>query len=161
MELKLPSSVVSTSDITRLLRELNSLEDFFVGAAVRKTGVPMQLPKMTASLNQLASANNLNLLNAPHRQQLISRLKDIQSKAPQLHISFAVEPSPKILERILVWFRDNIHPQCLLQVGLQPTIAVGCVVRTPNKVFDMSMRTYLKQQEQYLVELITGATRER
>lgn len=159
MELKLPTSVISQSDVTRLIRELSSLEDFFATAAVRKTGTPMQLPKLTSSLNQLAKANNRNLLTQAERQQLIAVLKEVVAKAPSLHISFALDPSPKALERILVWFRNNIHPQCLLQIGLQPTIAVGCVLRTPNKIFDMSMRSYLKQQEPYLVQLIAGASR--
>ena len=77
-----------------------------------------------------------------------------------MHISFAAEPSVKALETILVWLRDNIHPKVLLQVGLQPAVAAGCVLRTPNKVFDMSLRAYLDRQGDYLVQLIRGAVHE-
>jgi F0F1-type ATP synthase delta subunit len=76
-----------------------------------------------------------------------------------LHISFAAEPSTQALEKILVWFRANIHPQALLQVGLQPTIAAGCVLRTPNKVFDMSLRNHLIEQQKYLMQLIDVAAK--
>jgi F0F1-type ATP synthase delta subunit len=86
-------------------------------------------------------------------------LNEVLGHAPLLHISFASEPSTKALEAILVWMRANIHPQTLLQVGLQPNIAAGCVLRTPSKVFDLSMRSYLQKQESYLVELIAGAAR--
>jgi F0F1-type ATP synthase delta subunit len=161
MELRLPLSVVSQVDVARLIRELNGLEDFFAGAALRRSGSPLPPPRLTRLLDQVAADNKCNLLDAAQRKNLQTALNQILGVAPLLHISFAAEPSPKALERILVWFRSNIHPQALLQVGLQPTIAAGCVLRTPNKLFDMSMRSYLKKQEPYLAQLIAGAARER
>jgi hypothetical protein len=112
-------------------------------------------------LDSVARENGYNLLEDKSRTELEGKLNDILGKAPLLHISFASEPSPRALEQILSWFRQNIHPQALLQVGLQPTIAAGCTLRTANKFFDMSMRDYLKQQEGYLVQLIAGAGREQ
>jgi F0F1-type ATP synthase delta subunit len=158
VELKLPTNVVSQVDVARILREINGLNDFFAGAAKRQSGTPMQLPKLTRLLDQVASENSLNLLEEKDRKMLVEQLNLVLGKAPLLHISFAAEPSPKSLERVLIWFRQNIHPQTLLQVGLQPTIAAGCVLRTPNKLFDMSLRSYLKEQEPYLVQLINGAS---
>jgi hypothetical protein len=157
VELKLPISVVSQIDVARLLREINAINDFFAGAAARQAGTSMQLPRLSKSLDNLATENSLNLLDDHSRKILSEELSKILGKAPLLHISFAAEPSAKALERILVWFRQNIHPQALLQVGLQPTIAAGCVLRTPNKLFDMSLRVYLKSQEPYLVKLIKAA----
>jgi F0F1-type ATP synthase delta subunit len=72
-------------------------------------------------------------------------------------MSFASEASPKALDKIVAWLRSNIHPQTLLQVGLQPTIAAGCIVRTTNRVFDLSLRTHLREQEPYLTQLIATA----
>jgi hypothetical protein len=46
-QLKLPVGIVNKGDVMRLQRELNALNDFFVGASARKTGTPMQLPKTT------------------------------------------------------------------------------------------------------------------
>lgn len=158
MELKLPLTVVSQVDIARLLREINGLDDFFIGTAVRKSGTPMQSPKLSKTLEQVVKDNNGNLLEEPSRKQLSSRLNEILGKAPMFHISFAAEPSPRALEKILSWLRENIHPQLLLQVGLQPTITAGCVLRTPNKFFDMSMRNHLHKQEPYMIQLIQGAT---
>jgi F0F1-type ATP synthase delta subunit len=105
----------------------------------------------------LARSNKFNLLDKNQRGELNNKLDQVLKSAPLLHISFAIEPSPQVMERILVWLRINIHPQTLVQVGLQPTIAAGCVLRTPNKIFDLSLRTRLKQQEPYLVTLIAGA----
>lgn len=157
-ELKLPLNVVGRSDITRMLRELDKLDDFFVAAASRGTDSPSSPPpRITRVLDQLARDNRINLLEAHQRKQFAVQLKDILSKAPALNISFAAEPSPTALEKVLSWFRQNIHPQTLLQIGLQPSIAAGCVLRTPNQIFDMSISRRLQTQEPYLAKLIDGA----
>ena len=161
MELNLPLGIISQVDVARMLRELNGLEDFFVGTEARKPGTPMQPPRLSRLLDQLAHDNQINLLDGQHRKNLSIQLNNVLGKAPTMHISFAAEPSPKALERILAWLRENIHPLTLLQVGLQPTIAAGCVLRTSNRLFDMSMRNHLKEQEPYLVKLIAGARNER
>jgi F0F1-type ATP synthase delta subunit len=155
--LKLPDALIGRPDLTRLSRELNSLNDFFAGAKTRQTGTSMQLPKISRLLDGLARENQVNLLKEDERAKLIIGLNEIYEKAPSMHISFAVEPSPKALEKILVWLRQNIHPQVLLQVGLQPAIAAGCILRSTNKVFDMSLRANLKKQSGYLTQLVRGA----
>ena len=161
MVFKLPLTIVSDVDIMRTLRELNKLDDFFVDAEARKGGQVGEPPMLTFSLNELARDNGENLLEAASRKLLSTKLEQIKNTAPLLHISFASEPSSKVLERILVWFRSNIHPHAMLQVGLQPAIAAGCILRSSNKVFDMSLGANLKNQEPYLVKLIDGAIREQ
>ncbi|MBX4199663.1 hypothetical protein KW789_02105 [Candidatus Saccharibacteria bacterium] len=155
-QLKLPVGIVNKGDVMRLQRELNALNDFFVGASARKTGTPMQLPKTTRRLSELAEVNGVNLLEQSHREALYTSMEGILNDAPVLHISFASEPTPKSVEPILEWMRNQIHPQTLLQVGLAPSIAAGCVLRTPNKFFDMSIRNHLQKQAHFLGELIAG-----
>jgi len=152
--LKLTPDVVSQADVTRLNRELDSLDDFFVSAKARPAGSSIAPPKLSHALEALAEENGLNLLDEKARQILADQLAAVYKEAPNFHISFAVEASPKSLERILTWMRQSIHPQLLLQVGLQPTIAAGCVLRTTNKIFDMSLRARLNSQTEYLAQLI-------
>lgn len=156
--LKLPDGLVGRADVARLTRELNSLNDFFAGAKTRPAGTASsQLPKISRLLNTLAHDNKVNLLNEDERTKLQTSLNEVYEQAPSMHISFAVEPSAKALEKILVWMRHNIHPQAMLQVGLQPAIAAGCMLRTANKVFDMSLRSNLQKQSGYLIQLVKGA----
>jgi F0F1-type ATP synthase delta subunit len=161
MDIKLPLNIIDQIDINRILRELKAVDDFFVAAKARPAGSNLQMPKLTRSLEEIAKANNYNLLEEEHRKNLYTQIQQVKKNAPLVHISFAAEPSPSALERILVWFRANIHPQLLLQVGLQPTIAAGCVVRTNNKVFDMSLREHLNQEQKYLIQLIDVATKKQ
>ena len=69
-----------------------------------------------------------------------------------IHISFAADPSAAFTDKIVAWFRENIHPFVLIQVGLQPTIAAGCVVRTANHSFDFSLRQHFTKQRQLLID---------
>jgi F0F1-type ATP synthase delta subunit len=161
MDIKLPLNIVSPVDLNRLVRELKSLEEFFIAAKSRPAGMDLKLPTLTRSLDEVAKENNYNLLEEEHRQTLYKQLSQIVGDAPLIHISFAAEPSPKALEKLIMWFRTNIHSYTLLQVGLQPTIAAGCVVRTTNKVFDMSLREHLHQQQKFLAQLIDTAAKQK
>ena len=158
-DFKLPLGVTSRAEIGRLQRELRRLDEFFVDAAKRQPGASIVPPRVTRMLDELARGNKINLLEAKGRQDLTDILVKLLKQAPSLNISFAAEPSPKALETILDWFRSNIHPQTLLSVGLQPTIAAGCVLRTSNRIFDFSLSARFKQQEEYLAKLIDGAVR--
>jgi hypothetical protein len=159
--LKLPISVLNKGDILRLMREINSMDDFFITAQARQPGTPIQPPKTSRMLDQLAHDNGLNLIDTTQRQNLYKNLEYLSQNAPGLHISFANEPTPKAIEPLLVWLRENIHPQILLQVGYRPAIAAGCVLRTPNKIFDMSLNVHLQKQVPVLMKLIAGATNGR
>lgn len=156
MELKVPLTIVSKVDVAKLMREIIGLNDFLVGANNREPGQPMQLPKVSRSLEEIASINKLNLLDENNRKELYSKLSVVMNESPQIHMSFASEPSAKAIARLLEWLRANIHANTLLQIGLQPNIAAGAVVRTPNLFFDLSLRHYLKQQEPYLAQLLRG-----
>jgi hypothetical protein len=61
VELKLPLNVISQVDVARMLREVNALNDFFVQTKARQPGTPMQMPKLTLLLEQVARENNYNL----------------------------------------------------------------------------------------------------
>jgi F0F1-type ATP synthase delta subunit len=152
----LPPSLVGPGDVSRLLREMTSLGDSLVTAEYRQEDDATRLKYSTPILSELASGNDYNLLDNTHRQLLGQQLENLSKNAPVIHISFVAEPSPKAVESIVVWVRANIHPYALLQVGLQPNIAAGAVVRTPNKIFDMSLRETIKQQQPYLLKLLRG-----
>lgn len=150
----LPDSIVGPVDAGRLSREMEQLDDYLRQAAIRKTGAAMQLPKTTGLLDELAEANHLNLLQAADRRRLVNFLHGLSEKAPVLHVSFAADPSPAFTAKIVHWLRQNIHPFVLVQVGLQPSIAAGCTVRTTNKYFDFSLRQHLLQNRQMLINAL-------
>lgn len=151
-----PLTVVSRSDVSRSLRELNVLDDYFHQAAVRGSK-DQALPTLGRVLGSLAEANQLNLLHGEDRARLKAFLTKMKANAPVVHMSFPSEASASFIAKILEWFRANVHPHVVLHVGLQPSLAAGCVVRTTNKVFDFSFRKRLEQSKQKLIAALEAA----
>jgi F0F1-type ATP synthase delta subunit len=153
--LKLPAPVVSSVDVARLSRELEAFEAYIEQARARKPEAKQTPPRTSRLLDELVGTNGLNLLQATDRAKLAAFLKALES-APNVHISFASDPSAAFTEKIVSWFRINIHPNMLVHVGLQPNIAAGCIVRTNNKVFDFSLRQNFAEKQQMLIDAIGG-----
>lgn len=152
--LVLPPQVIGPVDISRLQRELEGIEDFLKQAAIREPGAGLKLPRTSRLLDELAAANKLNFLKPEERQLAKTFLDGLQSSAPVLHFSFASDPSATFAGKIVSWLRDNIHPQALVRVGLEPTIAAGCILRTPNRQFDFSLRQHFAAQRPNLIKLL-------
>lgn len=153
--LRLPISAVGITDINRLVREMTNLNEFLHQAEIRQSGTPMRLPKTSKLFNELAEGNGLNLLDTDERNRLDSFLKSIVEQAPRLHISFSVDPSPLFLQRLMDYLRGAIHPLVLVQVGLQPNIGAGCVIRSNNKVTDLSLREDFNKKRDLLMQYIS------
>ena len=154
--LKLPLQVVSPYDVNRLIRELEGIEDFVRQSTIRQPGVGVKLPHTSRLLEDFAVINKLNFLQSADRSAAGSFLTEVNQKAPTIHISFAADPSAVFVGKIILWLRTNIHPSLLLRIGLEPTIAAGCVVRTTNKQFDFSLRQHFNAKKGMLVGLIDG-----
>jgi hypothetical protein len=150
--LVLPVTVSSRSDVGRLLRDVEALDDFMHQTTIRSPGTSLKLPKSSRLLDELSSSNQLNMLRAEDRQRIKIFLTVVKAKAPVLHMSFSADPSPLFLERLMTYVRREIHPLALVHTGLQPTIGAGCILRTTNKYFDFSLRQRFLAQRELLLE---------
>lgn len=153
-ELKLPVLIFGVVEVRRLKRELEALDEFMRQELIREPGKQAALPRLSRLLEAMATDNNRNLLQDADRNEIRQFLAHIEQSAPMVHVSFASDPSSAFIAKLVTWFRTSIHPQVLLQIGLQPTIAAGCIVRTPNKVFDLSLRENLTNQRSKLIEAL-------
>lgn len=154
--LTLPIQATGRVDIGRLLREVEQVDNFLKQAAIREPGTTMKLPKTSRLLDELTATNKLNLLREDDRARLLNFLITVKSMAPVLHMSFSVDPSPSFVQKLMTWLRSEIHPLVLLQVGLQPNIGAGCVVRSTNQYFDFSLRQHFKKQRPLLMQKLHG-----
>ena len=149
----LPTLVFGTTEVRRLIRELESY-----GEAMRQAELSKQesIARMSRLLQALADENRLDFGRAEDRQTMQAFLKTIITSAPVVHMSFATDPSSAVMAKLVGWFRTNVDPHVLVQVGLQPNIAAGCVIRTTNKVFDLSLRNNFANNRQLLIDTIKG-----
>ena len=67
-------------------------------------------------------------------------------------MTFAVSADRESLSQIAHWLRESVHPQAVISVGMQPALVAGVYMRTPNKVFDLSLRGALSGQHGALVK---------
>jgi F0F1-type ATP synthase delta subunit len=152
----LPVVVFGTIELHRIQRELEALEDYFAQSQIRAAGKQVPLPQLSRLLYGMAADNDLNLLIQEQRTKLAALLKEIADSAPVVHISFAADPSSNFTAKIVEWFRKNIHPYCMVQLGLQPAIAAGCVLRTPNHILDFSLAHHFSDKRELLVTALAG-----
>lgn len=150
----LPVLVSSPADVGRLLRELEMIDNSLLQLGLRASGTPVKMPATSQLMDELLATNKLNLLQPAERAALQKNLQHIRDKAPVLHISFSADPTTAFLEKLMVWLRRELHPQVLLTVGLQPTIGAGCIMRSTNKYFDLSLRqSFAKKHDLLLAKL--------
>lgn len=149
----LPPSVVSKLDVSRLVTEVERIDNQLTETAVRaKTGIAdhSQLAlseQLTAFLNQ----NQLKPTTSKERTDLLTQLRLLKDKVPVIHMTFAVVADPESLQQLALWLRTSVHPQAVISVGLQPALVAGVYLRTPNKVLDLSLRAMLNGSHDLLV----------
>jgi len=156
-DLQLPVLIVTPSDLGRIIRELTVIDEQMLQLRIRQAGSDVKLPKTTQMMDQLVSGNKLNLLQEDDRRWLLEALNAIRQHAPVLKVSFSVDPSTVFLEKLMVWLRREVHPFALVNIGLQPNIAAGCVVRTTNRVFDFSLRENFNRNRDKLRRALVDA----
>ncbi|HUD07249.1 MAG TPA: hypothetical protein VMR34_05160 [Candidatus Saccharimonadales bacterium] len=156
----LPINIITLSDVSGLIRELENIDNFFLQVKVRRAGDSITLPKSSKSMEDLLQYNKLSLLREVDREKLKLMLMTIRSKAPKIHISFSADPTRAFLEKITAWFREEINPLILLQVGLQPNIGAGFTLRTSNHFYDFSLRQYVEDKKHLLLESLIGTIKQ-
>lgn len=154
--LALPVTAVGRIDVGRLLREVEALDSFLAQSEVRQPGTPLKMPRTTKILDDMLQMNHLNFLVPQDRARLLHFLMEVYGKAPVLHISFSADPSPLFLTKLMSWLRQEVHPLVLLQVGMQPNMGAGCIVRTTNKYFDFSLRNRFHERRMILAHRLKG-----
>lgn len=151
----LPTLVAGPADVGRLLRELGNIEEALLQLGLRSPGATVKMPKTSSLMDQTIDLNDLNLLHESDRKNLKLFLETVKQKAPVLHISFSADPSTTFIDKLMAWLRKEIHPQLLLSIGLQPNIGAGCIIRSTNKHFDLSLKQdFINKRELLMSKLM-------
>lgn len=156
----LSAAITGPAELARLQRELDDFIDATHQSMLRtKAGHKANAPSPTKKLSGVAADFSLDVTAPKDADALRQILQETSESAPQLTVSFAVEPSSAFIAKLVTWMRSEIHPQLLVRVGLQPDIAAGCIVQTSSKVYDFSLRNKLADQGKVLIEGIRIAAK--
>ena len=156
-QMVLPETAIGKMDIGRLVREADALENFLRESEIRKPGTSVKMPKTSRLMDEFITVNKLNPLHKQDRKVVLDYLDDIYHKAPVMHMSFAADPSPQFTKKLVARLRQQIHPQLLIQIGLQPDIGAGCLVRTNSKYFDLSLSHRFASRREALADVLRNA----
>jgi F0F1-type ATP synthase delta subunit len=158
-ELALPTAIVSHADVFHLIRELETIGEALTRVVNKEN--PTAFSEVSQHLKLVAEGNKLNFVNKTDVDRALRFFEHLKQKAPRVHMSFASEPKPEVLIRLVEWFRQNVHPNILLQNGLQPDIAAGCILRTTNKYYDFSFRNRFKEEKTKLAQSLRTVNEQR
>jgi len=151
----LPPSVVSKTDVSRMVTDAERVDSEMTTAAVRAEAnahVQTPTPQMSQQLADFLALNELSFGNDIQRGELIKQLRAMKDKAPIVHMTFAVEADRESLSQLAQWLRASVHPQAVIAVGLQPGLIAGVYLRSTNHVYDMSLKAKLDAGHGILVK---------
>lgn len=151
----LPPSVVSRVDVSRLVSELERVDNEMTAARVRAGLQEGSEGSVSVVISQAATdflaENELTLDDGRARSELVKQLRALKDKVPIIHMTFAVTADRESLGKIVAWLRETVHPQAVIAVGLQPALVAGVYLRTSNHVHDLSLRAKLQGSHDVLV----------
>lgn len=150
----LPPSVVSKIDVSRLVTEAERADNELTAETVGEKIGSYEHPELVLSeqLSSFLEQNQLRLDNTNDRTELVRQLRVLKEKVPVVHMTFATIADRESLQQLVSWFRTSVHPQVVIEAGLQPALVAGAYVRTPNRVHDLSLRAALNGRHGMLVE---------
>lgn len=154
----LPFNVVTKVEVSRLVTEVERVDNAMTAATVRKKAGSQgpSLPVLSEQLNDFLSQNDVSLNDSKQRSELIRKLRHLKDTVPVLHMTFSVTADRESLEKLAQWVRKTIHPQAVIDVGLQPGLVAGVYLRTPNHVHDFSLRKMLDGSRAILTKELEG-----
>jgi hypothetical protein len=156
LELQLPISVTGRMQLSRLVRELEDIENDIESQKARDRKAQLRIPAMSQGLADCVELNKVDILEGTARMGLKRQLAYAKDKAPNIHFTFAVEADPRSLQQLAAYVRKEIHPQALISVGLQPALVGGAYVRTPNHIHDFSLRALLKGKRDVITQALSN-----
>jgi len=154
--LTFPPALIGRTDLSHLLRELETLDNDLESQKARNRGKTQgyHLPNMSQALTDLLEINKIDVADDQARMNIRTELRKLKDHAPVIHMTFATDTDPESMEKIVEWIRKELHPQALVSVGLQPALVGGVYVRTPNHVHDLSIRAHMKDSRGIIVQAL-------
>jgi hypothetical protein len=156
MNLMLPAEMYSSDQISVCIQELRRLVSLRRDMATQsRVGVASRAQASVPTLVEaLLHANGLTGATLKELEDVIKALESLRSSTPVVHLTFASLPGPKLIAKLVEWFRREVHPQALLSFVMDRTIGGGVIIRTHATMYDFSFTNQLLRQKDRLTEIV-------
>ncbi len=158
MALKLPNSIGGKRDLILATRQVEQILNDRLQDEVRERFGAKKVGTKAGQqmLGELLETNKLKD-DTQSLKQLLQQLEGIRQHSPQIRISFAQEPDQDLYKRIVAWFRTEIDPGVLVQIGVQPAIGAGFILKSPMRRYDFSLKTKILSSTPKFLEVLHRA----
>lgn len=156
----LPLNMIGRAEVSHAEREVIHLDEVLRQINISGKSSGQTFPPTSQILAEFSKANNLDIYKPSDRDLLQQHLVYIKTHAPYVHASFASDPPLAAVQKILAWMRREVNPMILMQIGLQPGIGGGCILRTTNKYFDLSLRRFFNEHSELLTSQLRSKSAE-
>jgi len=109
--------------------------------------------EVTSNLALLVSENKLDV-SVDTLGALKKWLVQLQDHAPVVRFTFASDPTPEFLHKLVTWLRSESGQFVLIRYGVQPSLAAGCLLYTPARRYDFTLRRHLLESNQIFGEVL-------
>lgn len=158
--LKLPSAIATKADLVNVLRNLEEVLDTYVENSVRsQEGVDfISRSDVSSNLAALVQVNQLKVEVATLKA-LHTWLIQLKDHAPMVRFTFASDPTPEFLGQVVGWLRQSSGQFVLIRYGIQPTIAAGCLIYTPARRYDFSLRSKILKSGPIFARIVSAVNK--
>lgn len=157
-QLNLPNAIATKSDLVNVIRNVDEVIDSYIQNRVRDLeGVDFKSrPDVTSNLAELVSINKLQV-TVDNLRSLKDWLARLNEHAPVVRFTFASDPTPEFVGNLVNWLRQASGQFVLIRYGVQPTIAAGCLMYTPARMYDFSLRHHLLTSQEVFSQALDKA----
>lgn len=158
MNLKLPSSIASSQDLTALLIEVRGYSQWFAHESIKKridAKYSSEAPVMTSGAMELLREWKAHQqINGQSLDVLINTLNDYTKTAPSITVTLAATPSSGLKTSLVTWLRGNIAPDIMVNFRFNATLLGGMVISYGSRVFDWSFKRQLLASRENFPEVL-------
>lgn len=138
----LPNHIILERDARKGLKQLQ--------AANTQEGGVDDLPEPARSI----AVQNKGLVDESGLAGLADKFDKLIQETPVFDVILATYPHDTFLKEVSNWFRREIHQNTLFNIQVRRSIAGGIVVRSKNRIFDMSLRPKIIEGRDKISEVL-------
>lgn len=145
MNFNIPDTLMTYQDIKRALQGMRDLD-----VTGSKEEVYAQLPfEAQALVDANKKAWEDNDLSGFRKQ-----VEDCINQTPVFDVILPTYPHDSFLKEIAGWFRREVHANSLIDISVRRGIGGGMVLRSKNRLFDMSLRPKIVESKDKIPEVL-------
>lgn len=152
----LPAVIYSPDQIEAYILELGNYISWHRSKRIQKQ-VKVDAASTEPSLSQELSIlieQNCPEVNVENLEAVQLELKRILDHAPRVTLTLAAIPGGVTKKAIVEWLRREVSPDILVRFEANRQILGGVMLRTKNRIYDLSFRKQITGNKNRLVELI-------